>query len=224
MPGFDKTQWYLADQNKSYETVIAEMELAVSKVIDGSQADSIFLAEHEDVITAGTGTNPSEIPGDMNIIYSGRGGRLTYHGRGQRVIYPVIDLNQAPWNKDLKKYINFLHSWIIATLNEFGIYSFRREDHVGIWTKDYAKSGNNHGHKLDKKIAAIGIRARKWVVYHGVAVNLTTNLNKYNNFTPCGISDLGVTSAEECGKVIKFTEFDETLKRYYYIEKSKVKT
>ncbi len=208
-------KWHVIEDTSEYDAVVKYMESLVESVINQSCDDTIILTEHYDVITVGTGTQDSELPDNVAIIRSGRGGKITFHGIGQRVIYPILDLRAPPWNKDIKKYINFLHSWIISTLDELDIKSYTRNDHRGVWT--YRNRTNS-----DAKIAAIGVRAKKWVAYHGVAVNLYTDLDAYKNFIPCGIHDLGVTSAKECGKIIEFKMFDTILKKNYYTEKAKI--
>jgi lipoyl(octanoyl) transferase len=211
----NQTNWHKIESLSDYKTTIDFMEKLVEEIALNKYEDTIILTEHKDIITAGTSANPSEIKYDSDIpIFSvGRGGKYTFHGKGQRIIYPIIDLSQHPWNKDLKKYLNFLHNWIIDTLSQFGIKCHARQDHIGVWTC----VGN-----VDAKIAAIGIRARKWIAFHGVAVNLSTDLSKYNSFTPCGISDLSVTSAKNLGYDIDLEEFDEILKKTYYTQKSKL--
>lgn len=201
---FEKLQEFL-----EYNSTINIMEDKVQKVIDNKSLETIFLVEHDHVITSGTSTfiedfrNDSEIP----IVKVGRGGKLTYHGPGQRVVYPIIDLRYDIWSKDLKKYLNFIHEWIIETLAEFDIKAHVRDDHIGVWVKDGMQ---------DAKIAAIGIRARKWVVFHGFAININTDLSKYDSFVPCGISDLGVTSMNKLGVNVTMNSFDNELMKIFY--------
>ncbi|NDB83004.1 MAG: lipoyl(octanoyl) transferase LipB [Alphaproteobacteria bacterium] len=208
--------WHNIKEPSKYTEVTILMEKFVEDIISEITTDTIILTEHENIITAGTNTKDEEIPTNLDVIRVGRGGKLTFHGVGQRIIYPIINLNNRPWNRDLKKYLKFLHDWIIATLFEFGIESHTRNDHPGIWVYD-------PNIKSDAKIAAIGIRVRKWVAYHGVSVNLHTNLDYYKNFIPCGIHNLGVTSAKACKKIIEFEIFDEALKKNYYTQLKKVK-
>lgn len=204
--------WHIISGLSDYNFVITKMDDIVQDIINFHSRDIIILTEHKDVITAGISSKPEDIiisESSVPIIQTSRGGKYTYHGKGQRVIYPIINLSNQPWNRDLKKYINFLHNWIISTLKFFSIESYRRPDHVGIWTKDKG---------LDAKIAAVGVRVKKWVAYHGVAVNINTDLNMYDGFIPCGIRDLGVTSLKKLGLEISLEEFDEILKKSYYTE------
>ncbi len=201
--------WINTECLTDYEIIVQEMELLAQKLIEKKESDTIILTEHSDVVTFGSSAKPSDLLFQTNIpvIETGRGGKYTYHGPGQRIIYPVLDLRIAPWNQDLKKYVVFLHDWIIATLAKIGVESFCHNDHIGIWV-------NKNGQKA--KIAAIGIRARKWVAFHGAAVNISTDLSKFQSFIPCGISNLGVTSLSDIGINISLEEFDEILKKEYY--------
>ena len=187
-----------------YNSVVDVMEKKVQDVIDSKSLETIYLVEHDHVITMGSSAKLNELKNDSKIplIKTGRGGKLTYHGPGQRVVYLVINLNDKIWSKNLKKYLNFLHELVIETLAEFNIKAHSRDDHVGVWVNDGIQ---------DSKIAAIGIRARKWVVFHGFAVNINTDLSKYSSFVPCGISDLGVTSLKNLGVNISIDNFDDAL-------------
>lgn len=189
------------DGLSNYSEILHIMEERVNNVAENFDDEIIYLVEHEDVITSGTSSNDEELKFTNNIpiFPTGRGGKYTYHGPGQRVIYPVLDLKNPIWNKDLKKYLNFLHELIIEILDHFKIKAHQRDDHIGVWVNDGLK---------DSKIAAIGIRARKWVVFHGFAVNINTDLKKFDSFVPCGISDLGVTSFKKLGLDITMDEFD----------------
>jgi len=202
-------QWLKLPGLSDYKETLVLMENLVQEVASGTKPDTIILTEHKSVITSGTSATSADIVGDTEIpiIQIGRGGKYTFHGPGQRVIYPIIDLKKNPWNSDLKKYLNFLHSWIIATLEHLGINAHIRDDHIGIWV-------NQNG--IDAKVAAIGIRARKWVAFHGVAVNINTDLTNFKSFVPCGINDLPVTSLSSMGVNITLEEFDEILKKEYY--------
>ncbi len=202
-------QWVNTDGLTNYQVIIAQMEHVAQEIIENKSNDIIILTEHRDVITFGTNSNVTDLlfQTTIPVVATGRGGKYTYHGPGQRIIYPVMDLRVNPWDHDLKKYINFLHNWIIATLKYFHIEAFIDKDHVGIWVN---KNGQN------KKIAAIGVRARKWIVFHGVAVNIFTDLSKFDSFIPCGINNLGVTSFFDIGVNISLEEFDEILKKEYH--------
>jgi len=200
--------WLTLNSLQNYQESLSLMEGLVDEVINGIIPDSVMLLEYLPVITGGTSANPKDLVSinEEEVIYTGRGGKFTYHGPGQRVIYPIIDLKKAPWNQDLKFYINFLQNAIIASLAEFKIAAFTHPTHVGIWVEEKGRLA---------KIAAIGIRARKWVSFHGAAVNINPELAEFKKFIPCGINDLGVTSLAQLGVNINLTEFDEVFKKHF---------
>jgi len=186
-----------------YQDAMELMHQYLDKVINGYSDDIIMLLEHGDVYTKGTNAKENELLDAQGIpvISTGRGGKFTYHGSGQRIIYPIIDLRKR--EKDLKLYIKQLEHWMIETLAHFGVKAYTVEGRVGIWTRD---SG------IEAKIGAIGIRVRKWVAYHGIAINIAPDLSKFNGIIPCGISDAPVTSLAKLEVCISMQEFDEILK------------
>jgi lipoyl(octanoyl) transferase len=190
-----------------YETAIKIMEDKLSSVIEQNSPDTIYLLEHQDVYTAGTGFKEDELLSIRNqnipVFYTGRGGKFTYHGPGQKIIYPILNLAKKPHNKDVKLYVKTLENWIINTLGKIGISSYTINGMVGIWTN---KGGS------PAKIGAIGIRVKKWVTYHGIAVNISTDISKYSGIIPCGISNFPVTSLKELGIEISINDFDSFLK------------
>lgn len=199
------THWHKIDKAIEYNKMLTIMESKVEEVISGSSPDTIFLLEHEDVYTAGTNAKDNELLAPhFPIVKTGRGGKYTYHGKGQRVIYPVINLNNR--TKDLKLYIRHLEDWIINSLLELNIKSYIIPDRVGIWVL---------GPKGESKISAIGVRVKKWVTYHGISVNIAPDLGKFDGIIPCGINDAHVTSLKELGVDITIDEFDEILKRQW---------
>jgi len=187
-----------------YATADKMMEDRVSNIINQDQGEAVYLVEHNDVYTAGTSYDPKELLSHENIpvIYTSRGGKFTYHGPGQRVIYPVLNLSNR--QKDIRLYVRDLENWMIDSLAHFGVKAMTFPGKVGIWV-------NTSENKL-AKIGAIGIRVRKWVAYHGIAVNVSTNLDKYCGIIPCGIHDFPVTSLHELGIKIDLQEFDDILK------------
>lgn len=189
-------------QDTSYEDALAMQESVVAQVVNGEVPNTLFICEHAPVYTCGTSTQiESDYIGGNNIpvIKSGRGGRITYHGPGQRVIYPIIDLKGR--GRDLKKYINDLQKWLILSLKELGVEA-HTDDDVGVWIK--TKSGEN-------KIAAIGVRVRKWVTFHGIALNINPDMSHFNAIVPCGIQNKGVTSLKELGIEKNIKEIDQIL-------------
>jgi len=190
-----------------YDKALSEMEGAVDNIILGLEQQTIWFLEHPDIYTAGTSANKGSLldPKKFPVYETGRGGDYTYHGPGQRVIYLILDLKKifAPHEPDLRKYIYYLEQIIIESLKEIGINGERREGRIGIWVE--TENG-------EKKIAAIGVRVRKWVTYHGIAININPNLNNFDGIVPCGISKYGVTSIKDLGKDVEIEYFDKVVK------------
>lgn len=202
------TLWKIKDSLVDYSEMINVMESEVTEVINGA-SDRVFLLEHQEIYTRGTSAKDSEIlDKTIPIIESGRGGKITYHGPGQRVIYPILNLASNNRNKDLKLYIRNLEDWIIDILSNFAIKAYTISGKVGIWTL---------GPKGESKIAAIGVRVKKWVTYHGVAVNISNDLTKFHSIIPCGIEDAYVTSIKDLGVNITLGEFDDLAKSKFTI-------
>ena len=170
-----------------YDEAIKRLEERLIDINNDKKGDLIWILEHEEVYTAGTSYKENEILNkNINLIKSNRGGKVTYHGPGQLICYFVIDLKKR--QKDIRKFITLIEKTIIESLSEFNIRSFGDPKNIGIWT--------NHKSAINK-VAAIGIRVSKWIAYHGFAINISTDLTKYQNIIPCGISDKGVTSLKE---------------------------
>lgn len=215
-------QWITLPGLLDYEAGLKIMEDRLLEVIGGSKPNTIFLSEYNPVYTAGTSYKAEELlTSRFPVIYTGRGGKFTYHGPGQRVIYPIIDLDpclrgddaeshkSAPprhhrESRDLKLYIKTLENWIISTLASFKIDAFIIPGKVGVWV---LKNGQH------AKIGAIGVRVKKWVTYHGMAVNINPNLEHFSGIIPCGINEFPVTSLKDIGVNISMEEFDVALKR-----------
>ena len=167
-----------------YDVAIKLLEERLLDININKKDDLIWLLEHEEIYTAGTSYKESEILNkDINLIKTNRGGKITYHGPGQLICYFVIDLKQR--QKNIRKFITIIEKTIIESLSEFNIKSFGDPKNIGIWVNDKNEI---------KKVAAIGVRVSKWIAYHGFAININTDLAKYQNIIPCGISDKGVTS------------------------------
>ena len=199
-------QWHIVDKIIEYQGGIEIMHQFLDNLLVYRREEAVLLFEHNDIYTSGVmKLNNSEIlDRNIQIIESQRGGRLTYHGPGQRIIYPVLDLQH--FNKDIKKYISFLQEWIINTLQNFDIKCYSDNLGVGVWTdKD----------NIPHKIASIGIRIKKWLACHGIAVNISTNLHHFDKIVPCGISSNKVTSLKDLGKNIAMKDFDIELKREF---------
>ena len=171
---------------------IKSMEILEKRVHDvsaGKKDEFLWIIEHNDVYTAGTSSKNSDLlDKKIKVIKTNRGGKYTYHGPGQKVVYFVLNLNKR--NKDIRKLINNIESCIIETLKEYRIESQSDKENVGIWVKD----GPN-----TKKIAAIGVRVKRWIAYHGFSLNVSTKLSRYNKIIPCGIKNKGITSLKDLG-------------------------
>ncbi|GAB4164236.1 MAG: lipoyl(octanoyl) transferase LipB [Rickettsiaceae bacterium] len=201
-------QWISLPALVDYAKAIALMEQRVENVILAKEEEAVFLLEHLDVYTAGTSYNVQDLLDvkDIPIVYSGRGGKITYHGPGQRVIYPVLNLGNPGRVKDIKLYIRNLEQWVINSLGEIGVRAYTIDGMVGIWA--------NYADK-PAKIGAIGVRVKKWVTYHGIAINIATDISKFSGIIPCGISDFPVTSLKQLGIEISLEDFDFILKREF---------
>lgn len=199
------TEWISLPGLIDYTEAVALMEKRVQGIIDGSHSEAVFLVENNEIYTAGTSHRKDELLGKNNIpiIYTGRGGKFTYHGPGQRIIYPVLNLGSKNAHRnripDIKLYVSNLEQWIINTLAHLHLECYTIKDMVGIWTMH----NNTHA-----KIAAIGIRVKKWITYHGIAVNISTNIENYSGIIPCGINNFPVTSLKELGIEISMKDFD----------------
>ena len=186
-----------------YRDALAEMD-ARNRAIHGEQKarELLWLLEHPPVYTAGTSTGEGELLDPrFEVVEAGRGGRYTYHGPGQRVGYVLLDL--AKRGKDVRNFVHSLEGWVIATLGDLGVESWRAEGRIGIWTRDVDGS--------EAKIGAIGVRVRRWVTMHGFSVNLSPDLSHFAGIVPCGIAEFGVTSLARLGKDVTLAQWDEAL-------------
>jgi len=170
-----------------YEHAIKLLEQRLIDINNNKKGELIWILEHDEIYTAGTSYKETEILNkDINLIKTNRGGKITYHGPGQLICYFAIDLKQR--NKNIRKFITLIEKTIIESLSEYNIKSFGDPKNIGIWIDDK---------NCTKKVAAIGVRVSKWIAYHGFAININNNLNKYKNIIPCGILDKGVTNLKE---------------------------
>ena len=194
-----------------YPDALEQMEQIVSGLISGNDLEHVWLLEHPELYTAGTSANLSDlIDPDLFPVYSSqRGGQYTYHGPGQRIAYTMLDLNKR--GKDVRKYVHSLEEWIIQTLAEFDIKGERRKDRVGVWVVRDDKPPSSSGQFLEDKIAAVGVRLRKWISFHGIAINVDPNLNHYKGIVPCGIQQHGVTSLADLGLKVTIEDLDKAL-------------
>jgi len=167
-----------------YDTAIKFLEERLIDINNNEKSELVWLLEHEEIYTGGTSYKKEEILNkNINIIKTNRGGKITYHGPGQLICYFVIDLKKR--KKDIRKFVTLIEDTIIQSLFEFNIKSFRDQKNIGIWVDNK---------NIVKKVAAIGVRVKKWIAYHGFAININNDLTKYQNIIPCGILDKGVTN------------------------------
>jgi len=201
-------EWRTAAAPVPYEQAVAAMEERVEAIQAGRAGDLVWLLEHPPLYTAGTSANSSDLLDPRFPVFkSGRGGQFTYHGPGQRVAYVMMDLKR--WNPDVRAYVCALERWMKAALLSFGIKAEDREGRVGLWVP-MEPYGGRPGEEA--KIAALGVRVRRWVAYHGVAINLDPDLSHYAGIVPCGIRDHGVTSLKALGVQATMADLDAALK------------
>jgi lipoyl(octanoyl) transferase len=198
--------WVIAEGLTPYEEAVAEMEVRASAIAAGEAPERIWLVEHPPLYTAGTSAKPQDLVDQrLPVFKTGRGGQFTYHGPGQRVAYAMLDLKRR--KPDLRAFVGALEHWIILTLDAFSIRGERRAGRIGVWVRRPDK-----GQDIEDKIAAIGIRVRHWVSFHGISINLEPDLSHYGGIVPCGISEHGVTSFADLGLTTTMPELDMALR------------
>ncbi len=208
-------EWEAAVGLTEYETGVGNMEAIAAAIREGTAAERVWLVEHPPLYTAGTSAKESGLvdAGGFPVFASGRGGEHTYHGPGQRIAYVMLDLNRR--RQDVRAYVGALEDWIIATLADFNIRGERRADRVGVWVARPDKPPLPDGTTREDKIAAIGIRIRRWVTFHGIAINVDPDLSHFDGIIPCGITGHGVTSLVELGLPVTMDDLDLALKRNF---------
>ena len=211
MQGLPSIEWRFADFPVAYPDAVAAMEARVAAIRAGAASELVWLLEHPPLYTAGTSAKPEELldHGRFPVYATGRGGQHTYHGPGQRVGYVLLDLK--PRGSDVRAYVHNLEDWLIATLARFNIKGERREGRVGIWVD---RGPHPLGGRREDKIAAIGVRVRHWVTYHGVALNVDCDLTHFSGIVPCGIAtpQYGVTSLLDLGIPAAMPDVDAAMR------------
>ncbi len=197
-------EWRISDDLVPYPEAVAAMEARVAAIREGRASELVWLLEHPPLYSAGTSADPADLlePGRLPVYQTGRGGQYTYHGPGQRVAYVMLDLR--PRGRDVGGFVRRLEAWLIDTLAGFDLNGERRPDRVGIWI--------DRGGGKEDKIAAIGVRIRHWITYHGVALNLDPRLEDFDGIVPCGVVGHGVTSLADLGLTVTMAELDAALK------------
>jgi lipoyl(octanoyl) transferase len=205
-------EWRTSSDLVPYPEALAEMEARVAAIIAGEANELVWLLEHPPLFTAGTGTRGEDLAGTERfpLFDTGRGGRLTYHGPGQRVAYVMLDLRKR--GPDLRRYVAGLEEWIVRTLAAFGVAGERRDDRVGVWVRR-----PDHGEGREDKIAAIGVRVKKWVTLHGISLNVAPDLSHYSGILACGVSNprQGVTSLADLGVKATMGDVDAALRKSF---------
>jgi len=207
-------EWHTLKGLAAYTQTLAAMEARVAAISAGEAPEAVWLLEHPPLYTAGTSANPVDLvePDRFPVHVAGRGGQYTYHGPGQRVAYVMLDLNQR--GRDVRKFVCALEDWVIDTLAEFNIRGERRSGRVGVWVARPDRIGLR-GTPAEDKIAAIGVKLRKWVSFHGISINVEPDLSHFNGIVPCGIRDHGVTSLVDLGLLVTMTDLDIALQRCF---------
>jgi lipoyl(octanoyl) transferase len=208
-------EWITSEAPVPYPTAVAEMEARVAGIQAGTASEAVWLLEHPALYTAGTSADPRDLrePDRFPVFETRRGGQYTYHGPGQRVAYAMLDLNTR--GRDVRAYVEKLEAWVIATLAEFNLAAEVRPGRVGVWVPRPEKPPLPDGSPREDKIAAIGVRIRKWVAFHGVAINVEPDLSHFDGIVPCGIEGHGVTSLVDLGLPVTMADLDVALKRSF---------
>lgn len=200
-------QWAVSSGYVDYEPAVAAMEARVAAIAAGEADEVVWLLEHPPLYTAGVSARSDDLlaPDRFPVHQTGRGGQFTYHGPGQRVAYVLLDLNRR--GKDVRAFVHGLEDWIIGALDQFGVEAGMREGRVGVWVER-----KGAGWSREDKIAAIGVKVRKWVSFHGISLNVEPDLDHFGGIVPCGITEHGVTSLVDLGVLATMDEADGALK------------
>jgi lipoyl(octanoyl) transferase len=202
-------EWIVAPSPMPYPEALAFMEARVAAIHEGSAREMIWLVEHPPLYTAGVSAKKEDLitPDRFEVFDAGRGGQYTYHGPGQRVVYVMLDLNQR--QKDVRAFVEALEQWIIATLWRFNVEGHIRDGRVGVWVE---RKDKGYEPLTEDKIAAIGIKLRRWISFHGISLNVEPDLSHFDGIVPCGITEHGVTSLLDLGLPVTMDEVDYALK------------
>jgi lipoyl(octanoyl) transferase len=204
-------EWITAHTPVGYADALEFMENRVARIAAGEADEAVWLLEHPPLYTAGTSAQPEDLtdPDRFPVFQAGRGGQYTYHGPGQRVAYVMLDLNRR--DRDVRKFVCALEDWVIATLADFNVRGERRAGRVGVWVTRPDKAPNPDGSVREDKIAAIGVKLRRWISFHGISINLEPDLSHFEGIVPCGIREHGVTSLVDLGLPVTMADLDAAL-------------
>ncbi|WP_112602706.1 lipoyl(octanoyl) transferase LipB [Rhizobium sp. WW22] len=213
--GTPPVRWRISDGLVPYEEAVATMEAEVAAIAEGQAPELVWLVEHPPLYTAGTSADAADLiePDRFPVFATGRGGEYTYHGPGQRVAYVMLDLKRR--RQDIRAFVGALEEVIIRTLDSMNVRGERREDRVGVWVRRPEKPALADGTVAEDKIAALGIRVRKWVTFHGLSLNVDPDLGHFTGIIPCGISAYGVTSLVDLGLPVMMADVDIRLREAF---------
>lgn len=205
-------EWITSTGLIDYDTAVARMEERANAIAAGTASEAIWLLEHPPLYTAGTSADPNDLtdPDRFPVHASKRGGQYTYHGPGQRVIYVMLDVGRR--GRDVRAFVKQLEHWVISTLAEFNVTGEIRDGRVGVWVQRPEKPLYANGLPAEDKVAAIGIRLRKWVSFHGISINVEPDLDHFTGIVPCGIQEHGVTSLVDLGLPVTMDDLDVALR------------
>ncbi len=208
-------EWKITDGLTDYDEAVAFMESRVAAIAAGEADECVWLLEHPPLYTAGTSAKIEDLtdPDRFPVYESKRGGEYTYHGPGQRVAYVMLDLNKR--GKDVRRFVKQLEEWVIASLAEFNVQGEIRDGRVGVWVRRDDKPLTATGQPAEDKVAAIGLRLRKWVSFHGISINVEPDLDHFTGIVPCGISEYGVTSLVDLGLPVTMADVDSALRKTF---------
>jgi len=214
-PGSPPVRWRISEQPVGYDDAVAEMEREVARIADGKADELVWLVEHPPLYTAGTSADPKDLlaPQKFPVHQTGRGGEYTYHGPGQRVVYVLLDLKRR--RQDVRAFVSALEAVVIGTLADMNVKGERREDRVGVWVQRPERAPLPGDAMAEDKIAAIGIRLRRWVSFHGFSLNVDPELEHFSGIVPCGISGYGVTSLVDLGLLVMMSDVDMLIRRNF---------
>lgn len=204
-------EWTTLPGQSPYLATLAAMEARVEAIHKREAPEAVWLLEHPPLYTAGTSAKPADLvdPGRFAVFEVGRGGQYTYHGPGQRVVYAMLDVGNR--GRDVRCFVRALENWVIATLAEFNVKGEIRPGRVGVWVVRPDRAPNPDGTPNEAKIAAIGVKLRRWVSFHGISINVEPDLSHFSGIVPCGISDHGVTSLVDLGLPVTMADLDAAL-------------
>ena len=211
----DAMEWTVLPGLSPYEETLKAMEARVAAIAAGGADEAVWLLEHPPLYTAGTSARSEDLtdPGRFPVYVAGRGGQYTYHGPGQRVAYVMLDLNRR--GRDVRRFVCALEDWVIQTLAAFNVRGERRAERVGVWVSRPDRPPLADGTAREDKIAAIGVKLRRWVSFHGISINVEPDLSHFDGIVPCGLRDFGVTSLVDLGLPVTMDDLDLALRQSF---------